>query len=299
MNEFTIAILLAALLGVPAQDSTLEEKAVNRVQQTPASRYDPTLPNRPFGNWLNQVVGPQTGVSWRLGECVEQDKAASGWEQGIPACVEATAILPDDRKIVAQIHVGSFKQGLSTTNKFYFAVIENDSQFQNVRRLSDLPQLLREPFTTKTPDEGRTLKIVSLPQIKWDGSAQFYYAKAPALVGPPEIKADETVNAPPPPPAPVPPPRVSKGVTGGDALVRVQPVYPAIARQINASGHVEVEITIDEKGRVLTAKAIKGHPTLKVAAEEAARKWVFRPVLLDGKPVRQSGTLTFVFTPPR
>src|SRR5882672_11987926 len=117
MNEFTIAILLAALLGVPPQDSTLEEKAVTRVQQTPASRYDPILPNRPFGNWLNQVVGPQTGVSWRLGECVEQDKAASGWEQGIPACVEATAILPDDRKIVAQIHVGSFKQGLSTTNK--------------------------------------------------------------------------------------------------------------------------------------------------------------------------------------
>src|SRR5688572_17920500 len=145
MNEFTIAILLVALLGAPAQDSTLEEKAVLRVQQTPASRYDPTLPSRPFGYWLNQVVGQQSGVSWRLGECVDQNGTASGWEQGIPACVEATAILPDDRKIVTQIHVGSFKQGLSLTTRFHFAVIENDSQFLSVRRLSELPQLLRDP----------------------------------------------------------------------------------------------------------------------------------------------------------
>lgn len=81
------------------RDSALEEKAVFRVQQTPASQYDPTLPSRPFGNWLTQVVGPQSGVSWRLGECVERSESgtASEWEQGIPACVEATAILPDDR----------------------------------------------------------------------------------------------------------------------------------------------------------------------------------------------------------
>src|SRR2546426_2922729 len=128
MNVFTTAILLVALLGASAQDSTLEDKAVNRVQQTPASRYDPTLPSLPFGNWLTKIVGPQAGVSWRLGECVEKDGAASEWDQGIPACVEATAILRDDRKVVAQIHVGSFK-GLSLTTKFHFAVIESDSQF--------------------------------------------------------------------------------------------------------------------------------------------------------------------------
>src|SRR5215467_14627956 len=153
MNEFTIAVLLLALLGAPPQNSTLEEKAVNRVQQTPASQYDPSLPSLPFGNWLNQVVGPQSGVSWRLGECVEQVETASGWEQGIPACVEATAILPDDRKIVAQIHVGTFKQGLSVTTKFHFAVIENGSQFLSVRRLSELPQLLGGAFSAKRPDE--------------------------------------------------------------------------------------------------------------------------------------------------
>ncbi|HEY9433914.1 MAG TPA: energy transducer TonB [Blastocatellia bacterium] len=298
MNELTTAFLLLALLGATAQDSTLEEKAVIRVQQTLASRYDPTLPSSPFGNWLTKVVGPQSGVSWRLGECVEQNGTASEWQLGVPACVEATAILPDDRKVVAQIHVGSFRQ-LTAMTKFHFAVIENDTQFQNVRRLSDLPQLLRDPSSVKGPDEGKKLSVVMLPQIKLNGAPQFYYAKSPALLGPPRIAAAEISYEPPPPPTPAPAPRVSKGVLTGEAVTKVQPTYPSIAKQINAAGEVQVAILINENGRVIEAKAVKGHPVLRAAAEDAARKWVFRPTLLDGKPVKQPGTLTFVFTAPR
>ncbi|HEY6402254.1 MAG TPA: hypothetical protein VI479_12640, partial [Blastocatellia bacterium] len=213
MNEFTIAFVLMALMSASAQDSTLEDKAVIRVQQTPASRYDSTLPGRPFGNWFNQIVGPQSGVSWRLGECVDQNGTASGWEQGIPACVEATAILPDDRKIVAQIHVGTFKQGLSATTKFHFAVIENNSQFLSVRRLSDLPQLLQDPSSIKKPNEGKNPKIVKLPQIMMSVTPQLYYTKAPTQLGSPEIMPAETDNEPPPPPNRLPALRVSKGIT--------------------------------------------------------------------------------------
>src|SRR5215510_12025662 len=297
MNELSTVILLLALLGASAQDSTLEEKAVNRVQQTLASRYDPTLPSRPFGSWLTQIVGPQSGVSWRLGECVEQNGTASEWEQGVPACVEATAILPDDRKIVAQIHVGSFKQ-LSSMTKFHFAAIENESQFQSVRRLSDLAQLVKDPSSVKGPDEVKKMNVIALPQIKSNGAPQFYYAKSAALLPPPQITPVENAHEPPPPPTPAVAPRVSKGVVQGDALVKAQPIYPSIAKQINAAGEVQVAIVISENGRVIEAKAIKGHPVLRAAAEDAARKWVFRPTLLDGKPVKQPGTLTFIFIPP-
>jgi TonB family protein len=298
MNELTTAFLLLALLGATAQDSTWEEKAVNRVQQTLASRYDPTLPSSPFGNWLTKVVGPQSGVSWRLGECVEQNGTASEWQLGVPACVEATAILPDDRKVVAQIHVGSFRQ-LTAMTKFHFAVIENDTQFQNVRRLSDLPQLLRDPSSVKGPDEGKKLSVVMLPQIKLNGAPQFYYAKSAAPLSPPKIAAAENSNEAPPPPSPAPAPRVSKGVLTGEVVTKVQPTYPSIAKQINAAGEVQVAILINENGRVIEAKAIKGHPVLRASAEDAARKWIFKPTLLDGKPVKQPGTLTFVFTAPR
>jgi TonB family protein len=299
MNEFTVAILLVVLLGSPAQDSTLEDKAVNRVQQTPASRYDPTLPSRPFGSWLSQVVGPQSGVSWRLGECVEQDGAASEWEQGIPACVEATAILPDDRKVVAQIHVGSFKQGLSMTTKFHFAVIESDSQFQSVRKLSDLPQLLLDSPSVKRPIEVKRLNVVTLPQIRLNGALQLYYAKSPTLLGPPQIAPVETADEAPPPPTAAAAPSVSKGVAAGAALTKVAPIYPPMARRMNASGAVQVAITINESGRVIEAKAISGHPALRSAAEEAAKKWVFRPTRVDGKSMKQQDVLTFIFDLPQ
>lgn len=298
MSGFTIAILLVALFGAPAQDSTLEDKAVNRVQQTPVSRYDPTLPSRPFGSWLSQVVGPQSGVSWRLGECVEQDGAASEWEQGIPACVEATAILPDDRKVVAQIHVGSFKQGLSMTTKFHFAVIESDSQFQSVRKLSDLPQLLRDPSSVKGPDDGKKLNVVKLPKIRMNVAPQLYYAKSPTLLGLPQITPVETADEAPPPPTPAAAPSVSKGVAAGAALTKVAPIYPPMARRMNASGPVKVAITINENGQVIEAKAISGHPALRSAAEEAAKKWVFRPTRVDGKSMKQQDVLTFIFDLP-
>jgi len=294
MNEFAAAILLVALLSPSAQDSTFEDRAVFRVQQTPASRYDPTLPNRPFGNWLNQVVGPESGVSWRLGECVEQNATASDWEEGVPACVEATAILPGDRKVVAQIHVGSFKQGLSSMTRFHFAAIESDSQFQSVQRLSDLPQLLRDPSSVKSPTEGKRPIVVTLPQIMSNGAPQFYYAKAPALLGPPRITPVEATDEPPPIPSP---PRVSK-VVASYALTKAAAIYPPIAKQMKASGAVQVAITIDENGRVIEAKAINGHPALRPAAEEAAKKWVFRPASLDGKPMKQRDVLTFTFNLP-
>src|SRR5262245_44140119 len=91
---------------------------------------------------------------------------------------------------------------------------------------------------------------------------------------------------------------VSKGVIAGEAITIVQPVYPAIAKQINASGEVRVEVIIGENGRVISVKAVSGHPVLRSAAEDAARKWVFKPAEAGGKPVQVQGTLSFVFNSP-
>src|SRR5262249_52890730 len=293
MNAFTLAIALIALLSVAPQDLTLENRAVTRVQQTPSSQYDPALPGGPVGNWLNRIVGPQSGVSWRLGECIEQGASAAADTKDIPACVEATAILPDDRKVVAQFFVGFLKQGLAEKTKFHFAAIENDNQFQSVSKLSDLPQMLRAPFPTTA------IKIVAIPETRSTGTPRLYIARPLANIEPPKTLTVEASAEIPPPPKRAAPPKISKGVSVGDAITKVTPVYPAIARQINASGSVQVAISIDETGRVVEAKAISGHPVLRSAAEEAAKKWVFKPTLLDGTPVKQQGVLTFEFTLPQ
>lgn len=265
------------------------------MRQSPASQYDPALPNRPFGTWFDQIVGSQAGVTWHLTECIERTGMPSDPERDLPACVEATAILPNERKVVVQLLVGAFKQGLASKTTFHFAVIEDDYQLHSVQRLGDLPQMLRMPLP------GIRLRPVALPALRRTAAPpRLYLTILPPLIEPAAMRPRSPESeVPPPEPKRAPDLRISKGVSTGDAITRVTPIYPSIAKQINASGEVQVEIEIDESGRVVGAKAVNGHPTLRGAAEDAARKWVFKPTLLGGAPVRSKGVLTFIFTRPQ
>ena len=96
---------------------------------------------------------------------------------------------------------------------------------------------------------------------------------------------------------PRPAAKVSGGVLNGRALNKIKPTYPAAARADGASGTVEVRIVFDETGKVIWAKAVSGHPTLRQAAEDAAWQTKFSPTILSGQPVRTSGILLYNFVP--
>jgi TonB family protein len=73
-------------------------------------------------------------------------------------------------------------------------------------------------------------------------------------------------------------------------------VYPPLAKAARISGAVVVEVTLDEQGEVISARAISGHPLLKESAITAARGWTFNPTQLSGVPVKVIGTITFNFS---
>lgn len=116
-------------------------------------------------------------------------------------------------------------------------------------------------------------------------------------------------GAPPPPPPPDPPkpdptpvkkpPTQSGGVLNGKATSKVVPPYPAAAKTARISGAVNVQVTIDESGRVISASAVSGPAILRQAAEQAARGWRFAPTTLSGQPVKVTGVIIFNFTPPQ
>lgn len=56
----------------------------------------------------------------------------------------------------------------------------------------------------------------------------------------------------------------------------IAPVYPPIAVTTNTSGDVEVDVAVDEAGNVTKAELVAGHPLLRRAAIEAARRWKFK-----------------------
>jgi TonB family protein len=102
-----------------------------------------------------------------------------------------------------------------------------------------------------------------------------------------------------PPPKPTPPPKpkapISGGVLNGKAISLPKPPYPAIAKAARASGTVTVQVTIDESGKVISARAVSGHPLLQQAAVQAAYGARFSPTQLSGQPVKVTGVITYNF----
>jgi len=106
-----------------------------------------------------------------------------------------------------------------------------------------------------------------------------------------------TVNEKDTPPAPRPLLKpVSGGVLNGKALELPAPHYPDTARQMHTFGKVEVEVIVDENGKVISARALSGPPALRSAAVEAANRARFSPTKLSGLPVKVSGRIEYNFT---
>lgn len=86
------------------------------------------------------------------------------------------------------------------------------------------------------------------------------------------------------------------GVVNGRASYLPKPVYPAAAIAVNAQGAVNVQVMIDETGRVVAANASGGHSLLRNAAEQAARNARFTPTLLSKVPVKVTGVIVYNFS---
>jgi protein TonB len=79
------------------------------------------------------------------------------------------------------------------------------------------------------------------------------------------------------------------------ATQKVNPVYPQQAKTIRQMGVVKVELMIDEKGQVASVQKLSGPALLKGAAEDAVKKWKFKPFTRDGQPVKATGFVSFNF----
>lgn len=90
---------------------------------------------------------------------------------------------------------------------------------------------------------------------------------------------------------------ISGGILNGKAISLTKPEYPAAAKAVKAGGAVNVQVTIDEQGNIVSASAVSGHPLLRQAAEAAARSAKFAPTLLEGKPVMVTGVIVYNFVP--
>lgn len=153
--------------------------------------------------------------------------------------------------------------------------------------------LSRVPNFTIGPDSGPT-----------NGSGRDETGTGPIVPGLNDTRqpiADNKDDTEPPPVKHDPPiikklPPQSLGVVNGRAEHLPKPIYPAAAIAVHAQGKVDVQVMIDESGKVISANAVSGHPLLRTSAEQAARNARFSPTLLSKVPVKVTGVIVYNFT---
>ncbi len=112
-------------------------------------------------------------------------------------------------------------------------------------------------------------------------------AKTPAkilnkeLTAPPKTSAD--------------PQFVNVGALNNLAVKLAMPVYTSFDRQRNLQGLITVQVTLDETGKVISAKASAGPPALRLSSEEAARNSKFKPAIVKNQAVKATGFINYNF----
>ena len=95
-------------------------------------------------------------------------------------------------------------------------------------------------------------------------------------------------------------PEVEVGKNGnpvlcGRAISLPKPAYPPDAKAQRISGTVAVNIVIDEKGRVIWAQAVDGHPLLREASVKAACQSLHSPIKISGRAVKAGSVISYNF----
>ena len=115
--------------------------------------------------------------------------------------------------------------------------------------------------------------------------------------------------APPPPPR-FPPPqssvlsttaaitRVSPEAAQANLSTSVPPAYPALANAARVQGNVVLQVEISILGLVQNITVLSGHPFLNEAANQAVRRWTYKPFVMNGQTVPVITTVSVNFTLP-
>jgi TonB family protein len=58
---------------------------------------------------------------------------------------------------------------------------------------------------------------------------------------------------------------------------KTAPAYPDLAKRMNVSGKVKIEVVVTPDGRVKSTRVVGGHPLLVQACQDAVKEWKFAP----------------------
>jgi len=78
-------------------------------------------------------------------------------------------------------------------------------------------------------------------------------------------------------------------------IQRVEPQYPALARQIRREGRVELHAIIATDGTIKSLRVVSGDPLFLQSALDAVGQWRYHPTILNGQPVEIDTYITVIY----
>ncbi len=78
-------------------------------------------------------------------------------------------------------------------------------------------------------------------------------------------------------------------------IQRVQPQYPALARQIHREGQVELHAIISTDGTIRSLQVVSGDPLFVQSALDAVQQWRYHPTVLNGQPVEIDTYISVIY----
>jgi protein TonB len=76
---------------------------------------------------------------------------------------------------------------------------------------------------------------------------------------------------------------------------KVEPVYPALPRQMGRGGRVELRAIVATDGTIQSLQVVSGDPLFIQSALDAVRQWRYRPTFLNGQPVEIDTFITVTY----
>jgi TonB family protein len=89
--------------------------------------------------------------------------------------------------------------------------------------------------------------------------------------------------------------RIGAGVAASMLLESPAPIYPPLAKTARIQGVVKLQVRIGTDGHVKETTVVSGHPLLVPAAMDAVKRYVYKPVMMQGKAVEAMTTVEVVF----
>jgi TonB family protein len=148
---------------------------------------------------------------------------------------------------------------------------------------------LSRDAAVRSPKPTETSEAPAAPSVTGIGNGSGAIDSVTALAGAPTTRVDTEARAV------LASSPTATGVTGGQLLRRVAPVYPDFARRSGITGTVVLSGTVTKEGAVKHIKVISGNSLLADAAVRAVNAWRYSPFVYNGKPVETETRIVLNF----